>query len=212
MSADQNNPITVPQVTPPDDFNRKLVLATGSRYRRQLLGKLELPFDSASPDIDESHRPGESPMALARRLASEKAMALANQFPDHLIIGSDQVAELNGRALGKPGTHSRATAQLRAASGNTMVFFTAVCVLDSRSTLSRSDVDRTVVYFRPLTDQQIERYVDREQPLDCAGSFKSEGLGIALFEKIDGEDPNALIGLPLIRLIRILEAFGCRVL
>jgi len=188
-----------------------LVLASSSSYRKALLDKLGLPYETASPDIDEAPHPAEAPESQARRLATEKARVLAGRFPAHLIIGSDQVAVAAGLRLGKPGSRENAIAQLRASAGKSVVFHTALCVLNSQTGETQVDADRTVVHFRALTDQQIEHYVDREQPLDCAGSFKSEGLGIALFERIEGEDPNALIGLPLIRLIRVLEAFGVRV-
>lgn len=192
--------------------HRAIVLATGSRYRCQLFANLGLAFESSAPGIDESAKPGESSSDLALRLALGKAQALANRYPDHLIIGSDQVAELDGVLLGKPGTRANAIAQLQMASGRTLVFHTGVCVLDSRMGISKCDLDRTRVRFRQLSEQQISNYVDLEQPFDCAGSFKSEALGIALFEKIEGTDPNALIGLPLIRLIGLLEEFGCAVL
>lgn len=186
----------------------KLVLASSSPYRKALLGKLGLPFETASPAIDETPSSGEQPQELALRLAREKAAALATAFPEHLIIGSDQVAVLGEQRLSKPGDRANALRQLRAAAGKSVAFYTSVCVLNAASGESRSDLDRTLVWFRPLTEAQIERYVDKEKPFDCAGSFKSESLGIALFEKLETEDPNALIGLPLIRLIGLLEAFG----
>lgn len=189
-----------------------LVLASGSRYRRELLAKLGLPFETASPDIDETPKPGEAPAALAMRLAQEKAGALVQRFPQHLIIGSDQVATLDEAQLTKPGDRAGAIRQLRSASGRAVTFLTAVCVLDARTGRSCADLDRTVVRFRPLTDAVIEAYVDRDRPFDCAGGFKSEGLGIALLDAMETEDPNALVGLPLIRLIRLLEKFDVAVL
>jgi MAF protein len=189
-----------------------LVLASGSTYRKALFDKLGLSYQTASPDIDETPEPGEPPEAQAVRLATGKARALAERFPRHLIIGSDQVAVTDGQRLGKPGNRDNAMAQLRASSGQAVAFHTALCVLDSQDGQARTDIDHTVVHFRALSDREIERYVDRERPLDCAGSFKSEGLGIALFERIETEDPNALIGLPLIRLVRLLETFGVEVL
>jgi septum formation protein len=197
---------------PSPERQRPLILASSSAYRKALLDKLGLAYRTTSPNIDETPKPGEAPETQASRLAADKARALAGRYPDHLIIGSDQVAVANGQRLGKPGSRDNAIAQLRASSGHSVTFYTAICVLDSSSGMAKSDLDRTFVQFRKLSDQQIEHYVDREQPLDCAGSFKSEGLGIALFERIEGEDPNALIGLPLIRLIRLLEEFGLEVL
>jgi septum formation protein len=185
----------------------QLVLASGSTYRKGLLAKLGLSFEAASPDIDESPRRGETPEALALRLAIEKAEALSDRYSQHLIIGSDQVADLAGRRLEKPGTQFRAAEQLRAASGNSVRFVTAVCVLDSASGKMLSDVDVTTVRFRKLSEMQIVRYLEREPALDCAGSFKSEGLGITLIERMETEDPNALVGLPLIRLTGLLRSF-----
>jgi MAF protein len=189
-----------------------IVLASGSPYRRELLAKLGLPFQCVSPDIDERACVHEEPQDLALRLGKAKASALAPRFPRHLIIGSDQVALLGGTQLSKPGTVTNACRQLQAASGKCVEFYTSICVLDSASGTSRTDLDITRVRFRNLSDRQIRDYVEKEQPLDCAGGFKSEGLGIALFERLETEDPNALIGLPLIRLIRLLEAFGVEVI
>ncbi len=189
-----------------------LVLASSSPYRKELLAKLGLPFEAASPSIDETAIPGETPICLSRRLAEEKARALSNRFPSHLVIGSDQVAMLEGIQLTKPGNHQRTVAQLRAAAGKAVEFFTSICVLNSTTGEALCDLDRTVVHFRALNDRQIESYVAKERPYDCAGGFKSEGLGIALFDKIEGEDPNALVGLPLIRLVRLLENFGLKIL
>jgi septum formation protein len=186
----------------------KIILASGSPYRQALLHRLGLDFEAVSPDIAETPLLGEMPAALAVRLALEKARAVANRRPGGLVIGSDQVAVLEGRPLTKPGHREGAVGQLRRASGRRMEFFTAVCVLDAATGEARTELDLCSVQFRPLSDGEIERYVDREQPFDCAGSFKSEGLGIALFERFQGDDPNALIGLPLIRLVRLLEGFG----
>ncbi len=189
-----------------------LVLASSSPHRRQVLAKLGLPFETAVPDVDESPLAGETPERLALRLGLQKAQALQEKFPDALIIGSDQVALLNGRQLRKPGGADAAFEQLRRASGQCAEFMTSICVLDTASGQSRQDLDRTRVYFRRLDDALIRRYLEREQPYDCAGSFKSEGLGIALFQRLETEDPNALVGLPLIRLVRILEQFEVSVL
>lgn len=191
---------------------RKIVLASSSVYRRELLKKLVPEFDCASPEIDESAGLYESPTKLSERLAIEKARALATVFPDALIIGSDQVAMLDGIQLQKPGNRENCMAQLTAASGRIVDFFTSVCVIDARTGAVYHDQDHTRVYFRNLSDAQISHYVDREQPYDCAGGFKSEGLGIALFDRIEGDDPNALIGLPLIRLCRLLHQAGYSVL
>lgn len=191
---------------------QELVLASSSPYRQALLKKLGLPFVCASPDIDETPLPDESPMELTRRLAVAKARALADRFPDHLIIGSDQVACLDLQILGKPGSVANATAQLKLTSGRSTEFFTGLCLLNSASGETQTRVERFTVHFRPLSDQQISAYIEREQPLDCAGSFKSEGLGIALFERLEGDDPNTLIGLPLIQLTSMLERAGRPVL
>ncbi|MBS1211783.1 MAG: maf-2 [Proteobacteria bacterium] len=191
---------------------RPIVLASGSPHRRELLAKLGLPFQSASPEIDERSHPGERPESLALRLGKDKAVALAPRFPAHLIIGSDQVALLDGRQLHKPGDAANTCSQLRAAAGKSVDFYTSICVLDTSSGECRADLDRTRVHFRTLSDQQIRHYVERDQPFDCAGGFKSEGLGIALFEKLETEDPNALVGLPLIRLVRLLDTFGVSVI
>lgn len=190
----------------------KLVLASTSPYRKALLEKLQVKFTSASPDIDESALPGESPEQLVARLAEAKAKAIADQFANALIIGSDQVAVVDGKIVGKPGNHDTAIAQLKRASGKRVIFLTGLCVYNTLSQRTQVDVVPFSVIFRPLTDAQIEHYLQREQPYNCAGSFKSEGLGIALFERLEGEDPNTLIGLPLIRLIRMLESEGFPIL
>ncbi|MET0380017.1 MAG: nucleoside triphosphate pyrophosphatase [Spongiibacteraceae bacterium] len=190
----------------------ELVLASSSPYRQALLKKLGLSFVCASPDIDETPRPGESPVELTRRLAAAKAHALADRFPHHLIIGSDQAACIDRQVLGKPGSAANAISQLKLASGRRVEFFTGLCLLNSVNNKNQVLVDRFTVHFRKLSDQQIATYVEREQPLDCAGSFKSEGLGIALFERLEGDDPNTQIGLPLIQLTRMLEHAGMPVL
>lgn len=186
----------------------KLVLASTSAYRRELLQRFGLPFEVARPDIDESPLPGETPQATAERLAVEKARAVAGQFEDALIIGSDQVAHMGDTRFGKPGTVERAIAQLQSMSGRTVVFHTALAVLNTRSGRVQLDAVPTEVRFRSLTDDEIVRYVNRELPLDCAGSAKSEGLGITLLDALAGDDPNALVGLPLIALARMLRNEG----
>ena len=189
-----------------------LVLASTSPFRRELLARLGLPFRTASPDVDESHRRDEQAEQLVLRLAEAKARAVAAQYPAALIIGSDQVAELDGELLGKPGGRERAIEQLSRASGRTVVFHTGLCLLGAADGRAQLACEPFRVRFRTLTRAQIEAYVDREQPFGCAGSFKSEGLGIALFERLEGSDPNALIGLPLIRLVDMLAAAGVEVL
>lgn len=186
----------------------RLILASTSRYRRELLERLRLPFDVARPEVDESATPGEIPRALAIRLAQAKAQAVARQQADNAwALGSDQVAELDGHALGKPGGRAPAIAQLSAMSGRVVRFHTALCLAhaDGRAF---AGIDLTEVHFRELDDAEIERYVDAEQPFDCAGSFKCEGLGITLFERIDNHDPTALIGLPLIATCHLLRKAG----
>lgn len=185
-----------------------LVLASTSPYRSALLGRLGLAFVTATPQVDESPRPGESPQVLVLRLAEAKARAVARAFPDALIIGSDQVACIDDHILGKPGTRQRAIAQLEQASGRCVVFQTGLCLLNAVTGRAQTLVEPFRVHFRPLTRARIEAYLDREQPYNCAGSFKSEGLGIALFERLEGDDPSALIGLPLIRLVTLLAAEG----
>ena len=189
-----------------------LVLASSSAYRRELLTRLGLPFEWAAPDVDETRQAGEPPAALVRRLALAKARALAARFPRALVLGSDQVAVIDGQVLGKPGTAERAVAQLGAAAGRTVDFLTSVCLLDTASGDYRLEVVPCAVRFRRLSRTQIEAYVAREQPLDCAGSFKSEGLGIALFEALQTPDPTALVGLPLTSVTRLLAAAGLDVL
>ena len=191
---------------------RRLILASTSPFRRDLLARLALPFMAQAPEVDETRLPGETAPELVARLAERKASAVARQEPAALIIGSDQVAVLDGAIIGKPGDHQRAVAQLQQASGRTVVFHTGLCLLDSASGERQIAVEEFRVAFRVLTPAMIERYLRREQPYQCAGSFKSEGLGIALFERLEGDDPTSLIGLPLIRLTRMLEAAGMAVL
>lgn len=204
------DPSPAPSTSP--ESRRKLLLASSSPYRRALLERFGWPFETASPGVDESQFPGESPEALVCRLAEAKARCLAPDHPDTVIVGSDQMAVLDGVALGKPGTAERAERQLRAASGRRVEFLTGLCVLDALTGLSDTVCDRYAVVFRSLTDAEIQAYVRRESPLDCAGSFKSEGLGITLFERFEGDDPNSLIGLPLIRLAAMLRTVGIDVL
>lgn len=194
-------------MTPPPPPAPRLVLASTSRYRRELLARLRLPFDIAAPGVEESPRPGESPQALTRRLAFDKAMAIAGRRPDTWVIGSDQLAELAGAALGKPGTRDAAVAQLASMSGREVVFRTAVSLVHGDGRRFDAE-DATRVRFRSLSAGEIARYVDAEQPFDCAGSFKSEGLGIALFDAIESSDPTALVGLPLIATARLLREAG----
>lgn len=196
----------------PDTSNRKLILGSTSVYRRELLGRLNVPFSVESPDVDETPRPGEQPADLAQRLALAKALAVAARFPDCVVIGSDQVADLEGQPLGKPGTHERAVAQLRQMRGKTVVFQTAVAVVCLETGFSQQSLAPVRVQFRPLDDAEIESYLRLEQPYDCAGSAKSEGLGIALLDAIENDDPTALVGLPLIRTSRMLRAAGIALL
>ena len=189
-------------------MQRPLILASTSRYRRELLTRLQRPFSVESPEVDETPLPGETSLVLAQRLALAKAQAVAARFPSAVVIGSDQVADLHGEPLGKPGDHARATAQLQRMRGQTMVFQTAVAVVCAESGFVAHDVAPVRVVFRDLSDDAIERYLRAEQPYDCAGSAKSEGLGIALLDAIDSDDPTALVGLPLIRTCRMLRAAG----
>ncbi len=191
--------------------NKPLILASSSIYRQQLLQRLRLPFTAVSPDIDETPRPTEHAADTALRLAEQKARALAGRFPDALIIGSDQVAILNGEVISKPGNHANAVQQLTAASGRSVYFHTALCLLNSENAEVQTKIASNEVKFRRLTAEQIERYLRAEKPYDCAGSAKCEGLGIALIESIRGDDPNALIGLPLIELTTMLMRAGVSV-
>ena len=189
-------------------MTRTLVLGSTSRYRSELLQRLRLPFSVTAPEVDETPRPDEPPSALALRLALAKAHAVATLHPNAVVIGSDQVADLAGHPLGKPGTHERAAAQLRRMSGHTVVFQTAVAVVCAATGFEQADLAAVEVRFRKLADDEIERYLHAEQPYDCAGSAKSEGLGISLLDAILSDDPTALVGLPLIRTCRMLRAAG----
>ena len=191
---------------------RALVLGSTSRYRRELLQRLQLPFEVASPDVDETPQSGESPAGLARRLALAKAHAVAAKFPDAVVIGSDQVADLDGEPIGKPGTHDKATVQLRKMRGRVVIFQTAVAVVCRATGFEDLDLAPVRVKFRDLSDAEIEAYLQAEQPYDCAGSARSEGLGIALLDSIDSDDPTALVGLPLIRTCRMIRAAGIKVI
>ncbi len=194
------NPVALPRPT--------LILGSTSRYRRELLERLRLPFDAVAPQVDETPLPDEEPAALALRLALAKARAVARLHPAAVVIGSDQVADLDGLPIGKPGTHARATAQLRQLSGRRAVFQTAVAVVRVDTGFEQALLAPVAVQFRALSDAEIERYLRLEEPYDCAGSAKCETLGIALLASIDSDDPTALIGLPLIRTCALLRAAG----
>jgi septum formation protein len=187
---------------------RPLVLGSTSRYRRELLQRLQIPFEVAAPDVDETPLPAEAPRDLALRLALAKAQAVAARFPQAVVIGSDQVADLHGVPLGKPGNHARAVAQLRQMRGQTVVFQTALSVVCLETGFAQTALAPVRVQFRELSDAEIEAYLLAEQPYDCAGSAKSEGLGISLLDAIDSDDPTALVGLPLIRTCQLLRAAG----
>ncbi len=191
---------------------RPLILGSTSAYRRELLQRLRLPFEVVSPEVDETPQPGESPRDLALRLALAKARAVASRHPSALVIGSDQVADLGGEPLGKPGTHERAVAQLRRMRGRTVIFQTAVAVVCAETGFEQVELAPARVRFRDLTDTEIETYLRAETPYDCAGSAKSEGLGITLLDAIESDDPTALVGLPLIRTARLLRAAGVSLL
>ena len=191
---------------------RTVVLGSTSRYRRELLSRLNLPFEVAAPHVDETPLPGESPRELALRLALAKARAVAARHPEAVVIGSDQVADLAGQPLGKPGEHARAVQQLRQMRGQTVVFQTALAVVCTATGFEQVDLAPVRVRFRDLSDEEIEYYLQTEKPYDCAGSAKSEGLGIALLESIENDDPTALVGLPLIRTARMLRAAGVTLL
>jgi septum formation protein len=191
---------------------RPLVLGSTSPYRRELLERLRIPFVVSAPGVDETPHPGEAPQALARRLALAKARAVAALHPEAVVIGSDQVADLAGQPLGKPGEHARAVEQLRQMRGQTVIFQTALAVVCLASGFEEVDLTEVRVVFRDLSDEDIEAYLQAEKPYDCAGSAKSEGLGIALLESIDNDDPTALIGLPLIRTARLLRKAGVKLL
>lgn len=190
----------------------RLILASSSPFRRELLARLMIPFEVVAPEVDETPRPGETPQVLVERLAIAKAQVVASKHADALVIGSDQVAVHNGEVVGKPLTHEHAVAQLRTASGKTVMLYTGLALINSASGRVQSEVVPFRVLFRPLTEAQIENYLRQEQPYHCAGSVKSEGLGVALLERFEGEDPATLIGLPLIRLIRMLENEGLAVI
>ena len=190
--------------TPP----RRLILGSTSTYRRQLLERLRIPFEVVSPQVDETPHSAEAPAQVAQRLAMAKAKAVAANFPDAVVIGSDQVADLNGQPLGKPGDHARAVVQLRQMRGQSVVFHTAVAVVCLQSGFEQVDLAAVNVQFRLLSDDEIENYLRAELPYDCAGSAKSEGLGISLLDAINSDDPTALVGLPLIRTCRMLRAAG----
>lgn len=198
--------------TPPAPTSRPVVLGSTSRYRRELLERLRIPFAVTAPDVDETPHTGEAPQALARRLALAKARAVAALHPDAVVIGSDQVADLAGQPLGKPGEHARAVAQLRQMRGQTVIFQTALAVVCLATGYEEVDLAEVRVVFRDLSDDEIEAYLVAEKPYDCAGSAKSEGLGIVLLESIDNDDPTALIGLPLIRTARMLRQAGVKLL
>ena len=191
---------------------RSVVLGSTSRYRRELMERLRVPFTVAAPHVDETPLPGEAPKALALRLALAKAKAVAALHPEAVVIGSDQVADLAGQPLGKPGEHERAVAQLRQMRGQTVIFQTALAVVCLATGFEQVDLAEVRVVFRDLSDEEIEAYLQAEKPYDCAGSAKSEGLGIALLESINNDDPTALIGLPLIRTARLLRQAGVKLL
>lgn len=190
------------------DAQPQIVLASTSPFRRELLSRLAIPFEIVSPEVDESALPGETPEAMVQRLSEAKARAGAVQFPRALVIGSDQVAVLDGEVLGKPGDHERARAQLQKLSGRTVSFLTGLCLYSAASDTAETRLVPFRVRFRTLDEARIERYLQREQPYNCAGSFKSEGLGITLFKAMEGDDPTALIGLPLITLTSLLAKAG----
>jgi septum formation protein len=190
----------------------KLILASSSSYRRELLERLKIPFEVIAPEVDETPRSGEMPEKLVERLAVEKARKIAGQKPGTLVIGSDQVAVYNGHIVGKPHSHDMAVEQLQSASGRTVTLYTGLALVNADTQRVQCEVIPYRVTFRALTDAQIESYLRKEQPYSCAGSVKSEGLGIALLEKFEGDDPNTLIGLPLIRLVRMLENEGLKII
>lgn len=191
--------------------NYQLVLASTSPFRQQLLSKLDIPFITAQPDCDEAPLKDETPEALVMRLAEQKARSCKIEKPS-LVIGSDQVCVIDGKIVGKPHTEEKAIEQLLNQSGKAITFYTGLALFNTVTDKAQVILEPFIVHFRPLTQQSVERYVEKEQPFNCAGSFKSEGLGIALFERLEGDDPNSLVGLPLIRLIQLLENEGFRVL
>jgi septum formation protein len=187
-------------------------LGSSSRYRKELLSRLNIPFEVAAPEVDETPRLNETPRDLALRLALAKARAVASKYPEAVVIGSDQVADLEGQALGKPGNHANAVKQLQRMRGKTVIFQTALSVICLATGFEQTDLATVKVRFRDLTDAEIESYLQAEEPYDCAGSAKSEGLGIALLAAIDNDDPTALVGLPLIRTCHMLSAAGVKLL
>lgn len=187
---------------------KTLVLGSTSPFRKSILEKLNLPFECAKPNVDETPLKNETPQALVERLAIEKAKAVANEFPNALIIGSDQVAVCDGEILGKPHTFDNGVKQLTKFSNKAVTFYTGLCVFDSASNTIKSLVEPFIVHFNELSPSDITSYLKAEQPYNCAGSFKSEGLGICLFKKLEGDDPNTLIGLPLIKLVALLKQHG----
>ena len=201
-----------PSPAPSSAAVRRIVLGSSSPYRRELLSRLRVPFDVDFPEVDETPRPGETPRDIAWRLAVEKARAVTRKHPDAVVIGSDQVADLDGEPLGKPGTHERAVEQLWRMSGKVVVFHTAVAVACAATGFEQVDLAPVRVTFRTLCAGEIENYLRAEQPYDCAGSARSEGLGIAILDAIESDDPSALVGLPLIRTCRLLRAAGVRLL
>jgi septum formation protein len=193
-------------------LGRPLILGSTSRYRKELLARLGIPFEVAAPEVDETPQTNETPKDLAMRLALAKARAVASKYPDAVVIGSDQVADLEGLALGKPGNHANAVKQLQRMRGKTVIFQTALSVICLATGFEQTDLAAVKVTFRDLTDAEIESYLQAEEPYDCAGSAKSEGLGIALLAAIENDDPTALVGLPLIRTCHMLRAAGVRLL
>lgn len=189
-----------------------LILASTSPFRKAILEKLDIPFSTQSPEIDETPVENETPEQLVERLSIAKAKAIADKLDKGLVIGSDQVAVIDGQILGKPGNHENAIKQLQFASGKTVTFLTGLCLYNAASRKHQVEVVPFNVVFRKLTEQQIDNYLKKEQPYNCAGSFKSEALGISLFDKLEGDDPNTLIGLPLIRLVRMLEREGIAII
>ena len=205
MSKDHTTPLTT-------GTSRPVILGSTSRYRKELLSRLRIPFEVAAPEVDETPLKDEAPAELARRLALAKAKAVAQKFPDAVVIGSDQVADLEGTPLGKPGNHPNAVLQLQRMRGKTVIFQTALSVVCLETGFEKTDIAAVKVKFRHLTDAEIEAYLLAEQPYDCAGSAKSEGLGIALLDAIENDDPTALVGLPLIRTCQMLSAAGVKLL
>lgn len=194
------------------DTHKPIILASSSKYRKELLSRILNDFECISPDIDETPFPNEEPMALVKRLAKEKALEVANDYPEAIVIGSDQICVLEGDILGKPGSKENAIKQLTACSGKTVFFYTSLCVTKGTDEPKEISVVTTKVIFKELTQRQIQNYIERENPIDCAGSFKCEGLGIVLFEAIESNDPTALIGLPLIQVNQRLEKLGFNII